>query len=130
MNTVEGSLQHRVDNDGIIDSGVVKCADQGFSVPTTDFGTFMRHVFMKHADKTALIDENSGAHLSYSQLEEASMKVAGAMRHLGFQSGDVAAFASENCIDLVEAFYGAIFAGATLTFAKTNLTGSTLFLNN
>lgn len=90
-------------------------------LPDVDFGTYIRHVWSKNGAKTAVIDKNSGEECRYNEMEKCCLNVAAGIEKLGLKPGDVAAFSSDNCLDLSLAFFGAIFAGATLTFAKTNL---------
>ncbi|XP_077563679.1 uncharacterized protein LOC144179264 [Haemaphysalis longicornis] len=106
---------------GVIEKGVVRLPTDSGQFPNVDFGTFIRNVWSKNGAKTAVIDKHSGEECRYSEMEQRCLNVAAGMQKLGFQPGDVVAFCSDNCLDLSLAFFGAIFAGATLTFAKTNL---------
>ncbi|XP_077490868.1 luciferin 4-monooxygenase-like isoform X3 [Amblyomma americanum] len=108
---------------GTIENGIVKPALRGMDIPKVDFGTYMRDSWLQYGDKTAVVDDMSGESCTFSELDRQCRSVAAGMLSLGFKPGDVAAFISTNTLDLVVALFGAIFAGAKVTFIKTNLTG-------
>ncbi|KAH9377956.1 hypothetical protein HPB48_014421 [Haemaphysalis longicornis] len=60
---------------------------------------------------------------SYAELEQECRTVATGLRlKFGFGPGHVAAFFSDNNIELAFALFGATFAGGALSFIKTSLT--------
>ncbi|XP_037513164.2 luciferin 4-monooxygenase-like [Rhipicephalus sanguineus] len=105
-----------------MEKGLVKAALQGLEIPDLDFGAFIRKSWIRHGEKTAVVDDATGTSCTYVELERQCWSVAAGMHSLGFVPGDVAAFASANSLDLVVAVFGAIFAGGKVTFVKTNLT--------
>ncbi|KAG0415583.1 hypothetical protein HPB47_007199, partial [Ixodes persulcatus] len=68
------------------------------------------------------IEDETGERCSFQRLEEMCSKVAVGLKKLGFRPGDMAGIHSAVNLDLVFAFYGALFAGGSVVFAKSNLT--------
>ncbi|KAL1424582.1 hypothetical protein MTO96_019988 [Rhipicephalus appendiculatus] len=105
-----------------MENGLVRAALQDLEIPDLDFGAFIRKSWIRHGEKTAVVDDATGTSCTYVELERQCWSVAAGMHSLGFVPGDVAAFTSANSLDLVVAVFGAIFAGGKVTFVKTNLT--------
>ena len=69
----------------------------------------------QHPDKTALICEPAGVHISYGQLNAQANRVAHALRSLGVQDGDCIAVCLPNGIALVAAILAAQRIGIYFT---------------
>ncbi|XP_077519957.1 uncharacterized protein LOC144129752 [Amblyomma americanum] len=110
----------------VIEDGVVRYLTSTFEVPNVDFGTFMRNAWRQHEEKTAIVDGTSGESCTFAELDRQGRSVAAGLKSLGFVPGDVATFVSVNSLDQLVALFGAIFAGAKVTFEKTSLTGREL----
>ena len=85
---------------------------------------FLRRSAMVFADKTAVIDGD--ARFTYAQLHERCVRLAGALRATGVQTGDRVAVLAPNSHVLLEAHYGVPFAGAVLVALNTRLTPADL----
>lgn len=105
----------------VIENGVVRSTIQDLPIPDVDFGTFIRSACRKFKDRTAMIDDATGERCSYQRLEELCCRVAVGLKKLGFRPGDMAGVHSGVNMDLILAFYGTLFAGGSMVFAKSNL---------
>ena len=66
-------------------------------------------------DKTAIVDGVGGASYTYAQVLEASRALARSLQDEGIEPGDRVGLVSPNCCEWVIAFWGSLFAGATVT---------------
>ncbi len=73
-------------------------------------------------DKAAVVMADSGATLTYAELDERATRLANLFRSLGLQPGDHVAFCVENHIRYLELVWGATYAGLVYTAASTRLT--------
>lgn len=73
-------------------------------------------------DKPALIMTDSGASLSYRQLEERSLRLANHFRSLGLKPGDHVAVLAENRFELVETMWACLRSGTLITAVNAHLT--------
>lgn len=73
-------------------------------------------------DKPALVMADTGASLSYRQLEERSLRLANHFRSLGLQPGDHVAMVAENRFELIEALWACLRSGTLLTAVNAHLT--------
>jgi long-chain acyl-CoA synthetase len=73
-------------------------------------------------DKPAIIMANSGATMSYAQLEARSNQVAQLLRSHGLKRGDTIAIFLENCLEYLAIAWGAQRAGLVYTAMATKLT--------
>jgi long-chain acyl-CoA synthetase len=76
----------------------------------------------QHPDKPALIMADTGAVLTYAQLEERSLRLANHFRGLGLQPGDHLAVVAENRFEIVEAMWAALRTGTLITAVNSHLT--------
>ncbi|WGL54112.1 acyl-CoA synthetase [Nocardioides sp. BP30] len=72
-------------------------------------------------DKAAVVDE-TGARLTYAELEAASNRIAHHLRRLGLRRGDHVAIASENRLDLFPILWAAQRTGLLYTMVNWHLT--------
>jgi acyl-CoA synthetase (AMP-forming)/AMP-acid ligase II len=75
----------------------------------------------QHPDKPAVVDE-TGALLTYAELEAASNRIAHHLRGLGLRRGDHIAIASENRLDLFPILWAAQRTGLFYTLVNWHLT--------
>src|SRR5882757_10452547 len=73
---------------------------------------FLRYSSQQFPRRTAVVcgDER----FTYAQFSERTARQAGALRSLGFQSGERIAFLGANCHRLLEGYYGLVEAGCVL----------------
>jgi|SRR5215469_37961 len=81
------------------------------NVPLTPI-RFLRYAEQQFPNKTAIVCRNQ--RFAYSQFADRASRLAGALKSIGVQSGDRAAFLSINCHRLLEAYFGVLEAGAVL----------------
>ncbi|MGY1834420.1 class I adenylate-forming enzyme family protein [Blastococcus sp. SYSU DS0510] len=74
----------------------------------------------QHADRTAIV-ELDGGRLTYAQLWQRALRVAGGLRAAGVTTGDRVAVQLPNGVDWVLAFWGAQLAGAVVVPMSTRL---------
>lgn len=67
------------------------------------------------------IDDATGTVYTYEQFDGHVSRVTAGLRQLGLCPGDTVGFHSDVSIDLFFGFYGTIFAGGCVVFAKANL---------
>ena len=73
---------------------------------------FLRYAEQQFPGKTAVVCGDQ--RFTYAQFAERARGLAGVLLEAGVQSGDRVAFLSLNCHRLLEAYYGALEAGAVL----------------
>jgi fatty-acyl-CoA synthase len=73
---------------------------------------FLRYAEQQFPGKTAVVCGDQ--RFTYAQFAERARRLAGALLEAGVQPGDRVAFLSLNCHRLLEAYYGALEAGAVL----------------
>ncbi|CCG04419.1 class I adenylate-forming enzyme family protein [Blastococcus saxobsidens] len=71
-------------------------------------------------ERTAIV-ELGGGQLTYSELWQRAMRIAGGLRESGVQTGDRVAVQLPNGVDWVLAFWGALLAGAIVVPMNTRL---------
>src|SRR5215472_11255516 len=91
------------------------------NVPLTPI-RFLRYAEQQFPNKTAIVCRNQ--RFAYSQFADRASRLAGALKSIGVQSGDRAAFLSINCHRLLEAYYGVLEAGAVLLPLNVRLASS------
>ncbi|XP_075560317.1 uncharacterized protein LOC142592638 isoform X2 [Dermacentor variabilis] len=106
----------------IIEDRVVRSSVPHQPVPDADYATYLRSVWGKFKDRTALVHSNTGERYTYGELEDACNRVAAGLASLGFGPGDMAGIHCETGLDAMVAFYGTAFAGGSMVFAKASLT--------
>ncbi|MCF6737197.1 class I adenylate-forming enzyme family protein [Blastococcus sp. KM273129] len=74
----------------------------------------------QHGDRTAIV-EFGGGRLTYAELWQRAMRVAGGLRDAGVTTGDRVAVQLPNGVDWVLAFWGAQLAGAVVVPMNTRL---------
>ncbi|XP_077534701.1 luciferin 4-monooxygenase-like [Haemaphysalis longicornis] len=105
----------------IVEDSIVKSSVQSLEIPDVDFATFLRNTCSRYRANVALVEGDVS--YSFAELEDECRTVATGLRlKFGFGPGHVAAFFSDNNIELVFALFGATFAGGALSFIKTSLT--------
>ena len=85
---------------------------------------FLRRSALVFADKTAVIDGEQ--RWTYAQLQDRCLRLAGALRAAGVQTGDRVAVLAPNSHVLLEAHYGVPLAGAVLVALNVRLTAADL----
>lgn len=75
-------------------------------------------------DKPAVIMADTGAQLSYAQLEERSLRLANHFRAAGLGVGDHVAVIAENRFEIIEAYWAAQRSGVLITVVNRHLTPS------
>lgn len=75
-------------------------------------------------DKPAVIMADTGAVLTYGQLEERSLRLANHMRAAGLVKGDHIAVMAENRVEIVEALWAALRIGGIITVVNSHLTAA------
>ena len=81
------------------------------NVPLTPI-RFLRYAEQQFPHKTAVVCREQ--RFTYAQFADRAGRLAGALKHMGVESGDRVAFLSINCHRLLEAYYGVLEAGAVL----------------
>ncbi|WP_029088136.1 acyl-CoA synthetase [Brevibacterium album] len=76
----------------------------------------------QHPDKPALILADTGAVLTYAELEERSLRLANHFRSLGVLPGQHLAIIAENRFEIVEAMWAALRTGTLITAVNSHLT--------
>lgn len=104
-----------------IEDRVVRSSVPDQPVPEADYATYLRSVWGKFKDHTALINSDTGESYTYKELEDACTRVAAGLASLGFGPGDMAGIHCETSLDAMVAFYGTAFAGGSMVFAKASL---------
>jgi acyl-CoA synthetase (AMP-forming)/AMP-acid ligase II len=69
----------------------------------------------RQPDKIALVDGVGGATYTYAQVLDASRRLARTLQDAGIEPSDRIGIVSPNCCEWVIAFWGSLFAGATVT---------------
>lgn len=77
-----------------------------------------------HGDKPAVIMAESGASLSYSQLDAYANRLARLYQSLGLKPGDHVAYCLENRLECPAVQWGAHYAGLYYTFISSRLTAN------
>ncbi len=77
-------------------------------------------------DKPAIIMAESGATVSYAELEDAANRLSQVFRNAGFQPGDHIAFCMENRPEFFPILWGAHYAGLYYTAISSRLTADEL----
>lgn len=106
----------------VIEDRVVRSSTPDPPIPDVDYAEHLRTVWSKFKERTALIKADTGERCSYQQLEDACCRVAHGLSGLGFQPGDMAGIHCDSSLDAMLAFYGTVFAGGSMVFAKPSLT--------
>ncbi|KAH9362284.1 hypothetical protein HPB48_002262 [Haemaphysalis longicornis] len=106
----------------VIEDRVVRSSAPDPPIPDVDYAEYLRTVWRKSEERTALIKADTGERCSYQELEDACCRVAYALSGLGFQPGDMAGIHCDTSLDAMLAFYGTVFAGGSMVFAKPSLT--------
>lgn len=106
----------------VIEDRVVRSSAPDPTIPDVDYAEYLRTVWRKSEERTALIKADTGERCSYQELEDACCRVAYALSGLGFQPGDMAGIHCDTSLDAMLAFYGTVFAGGSMVFAKPSLT--------
>lgn len=106
----------------IIENRVVKSAVQDLHIPEVDVGTFIREAWEKFPERTAIIDDSTGKCYTYAELQELSTRIAANLWARGFRVGDVAGLHCDVNPQMIFAFFGVVFAGGSVVFAKPELT--------
>lgn len=106
----------------IIEDRVVRSSTPDQPVPDVDYATFLRSLWGKFKDHTALVSSDTGERCTYEQLEDACTRVAAGLASIGFEPGDMAGIHCATSLDAMVAFYGTAFAGGSMVFAKASLT--------
>ncbi|KAL1479059.1 hypothetical protein MTO96_052174 [Rhipicephalus appendiculatus] len=106
----------------VTEGGIVKSTVENAVIPDVDLPTFLREVWRRNKDQTALVDAQSGAEYTFGQLLEDCGRVAAALCKLGLRIGDVVGFHCVNSYELTIAMCGTFFAGGAAVLLKTNLT--------
>lgn len=106
----------------VIEDRVVRSAAPDPPIPDVDYAEYLRTVWRKFEERTALIKADTGERCSYQELVDACCRVAHALSGLGFQPGDMAGIHCDTSLDAMLAFYGTVFAGGSMVFAKPSLT--------
>src|SRR4030088_1372503 len=73
---------------------------------------FLRYSSQQFPNRTAVVCGDQ--RFTYAQFSERTARQAGALRSLGFQSGERIAFLGANCHRLLEGYYGVVEAGCVL----------------
>ena len=73
-------------------------------------------------DKPAVVLADTGATLTYAELEERSIRLADVLRIAGLQRGDHIAFVSPNALEVFEIYWAALRSGLYVTGVNYNLT--------
>ncbi|WP_349828241.1 acyl-CoA synthetase [Brevibacterium litoralis] len=73
-------------------------------------------------DKPAVIMADTGAQLSYADLEDRSLRLANWFRSIGLQTGDHVAMIAENRFEIIEAYWAALRSGTLITVVNRHLT--------
>lgn len=105
----------------VIENCIVKSCIEDTVIPDTDFATFFTEVCRKYKQNIALVDATADSKCTFGELCDAFERVAGGLLELGIRPGDSVGFHCSNGIELVVALCGAVLAGGTAVFAKTNL---------
>ncbi|MDR7300255.1 acyl-CoA synthetase [Haloactinomyces albus] len=72
--------------------------------------------------RDAVIMAESGARLTYGELEDRSVRLANVLREAGLGSGDVVALLTDNSIHAYEVYWAAVRSGMYLTAVNNHLT--------
>lgn len=75
-----------------------------------------------HPDKPAVIMADTGAVLTYAELEERSLRLANHYRARGLEPGDHVAMVAENRFEIVEALWASLRSGTLFTAVNSHLT--------
>lgn len=106
----------------VIEDRVVRSSTPDPPIPDVDYAECLRTVWSKFKERTALIKADTGERCSYQELEDACCRVAHGLSGLGFQPGDMAGIHCDTSLDAMLAFYGTVFSGGSMVFAKPSLT--------
>jgi long-chain acyl-CoA synthetase len=90
--------------------------EEGFVYPGTYAATT--------PDKSAVVMADTGATLTYAQLDERSIRLSRALHDAGLRPGDDVALLSENTLQYYEVFWAAIRSGLYVTAINQHLTAS------
>src|ERR1700682_2662819 len=89
------------------------------NIPLTPI-RFLRYARQQFPGKTAIVCGDQ--RFTYAQFADRASRLACALRAMGVQPGDRVAFLSANCHRLLEAYFGALEAGAVLLPLNIRLT--------
>lgn len=85
------------------------------SIPDVSLHDLIRSRAREFGDRTALVEANSGATISYSELDERIGQVASGLVAHGLEKGDVVALMSPNCVEWPIAALGIMAAGGVVS---------------
>jgi fatty-acyl-CoA synthase len=89
-------------------------------------GAWLAHHAAQRADATAVIDEETGARLSYATLDERAIRFAASLRRLGVRAGERVAIAQPSTPDYLAVYFAAARIGAILVPLNVRLAPSEL----
>jgi fatty-acyl-CoA synthase len=79
------------------------------------------HFAVRSPDKPAVIMSDTGAQLSYAELDERSIRLARVLQAAGLSPGDDVAILSENSPHCYEVYWAALRSGFYITAVNTHL---------
>ncbi|XP_076112736.1 uncharacterized protein LOC143080652 isoform X1 [Mytilus galloprovincialis] len=80
----------------------------------------------EHSHRTALVDFESGRSYTYSQLKEYAVRIASALRKLGYKKGDIIAIHATNSPEYAILLLALPAAGITMTTSNSSFTAEEL----
>ncbi|XP_052737716.1 luciferin 4-monooxygenase-like [Bicyclus anynana] len=109
-----------------IKNGIIY-GDQNFFVPPhLNFGAFVLEKILKHNDKVALINGETGVQITFREMVQKIVNIASALTDLGVEIGDVVAIASENRLEYFVSSIAVYCCGGISTFFNNAYTKNEL----
>ncbi|XP_071079909.1 uncharacterized protein [Haliotis cracherodii] len=95
-------------------------------IPNVNFAQYVLEMMQPYAKLTATVDVPTGRSYTYSELQEAAIKVASAITRLGYTKGDVIAIFSANVPEYCILILAAAWCGIVVTPANPSYTAGEL----
>src|SRR5688572_15030337 len=97
---------------------IFKSPHPDVQIPDVALTPFILRRAERFADRIAFIDAHSGKKMTFSQFREAVVRTAYGLHRLGFQTGEVFAIYSPNCVEYAVAFHAVSLLGGIVTTAN------------